>query len=342
MRKSNSLESFIKRMPKAELHLHIEGTLEPELMFKIAKRNNIKLEHKSVKQIRVAYNFKNLQDFLQIYYSGLRVLLKEPDFYDLTWAYCQKAFSQGIMHTEIFFDPQAHTNRGVRFETVINGIHDALSDAEQKLGLSTKLIMCFLRDLDLKSAMKTLEEALPYKDWIVAVGLDSAEVGNPPSKFQKVFKRALDAGFMTVAHAGEEGPADYIWEALNILKVSRIDHGNRCLDDPNLVKELVKRKIPLTLCPLSNLKLRVIDSMERHPLKKMKEMGLLVTINSDDPAYFGGYINENYSAVQRALKLNQEDIYDLARNSFEASFLESDKKEKIIAKLNAYFDKTKQ
>lgn len=342
MEKSNSLESFIRRMPKAELHLHIEGTLEPKLMFKIAKRNYIKFEHKSVKQIRAAYNFKNLQNFLQIYYSGLRVLLKEPDFYDLTWAYCQKAISQGIMHTEIFFDPQAHTNRGVRFETVINGIHNALIDAEQKLGLSTKLIMCFLRNLDLKSAMKTLEEALPYKDWIVAVGLDSDEIGNPPSKFQKVFERALDAGFMTVAHAGEEGPAKYIWEAINLLKVSRIDHGNRCLDDPNLIKELVRRKIPLTLCPLSNLKLRVIDSMERHPLKKMKELGLLVTINSDDPAYFGGYINENYLAVAWALKLNKEDIYNLARNSFEASFLDSQKKEKMIAKLNAYFNRNKQ
>lgn len=342
MGKSNSFESFIGKIPKAELHLHIEGTLEPELMFKIAKRNNIKLEHKSVKQIRAAYNFKNLQDFLQIYYSGLRVLLRDSDFYDLTWAYCQKAFSQGVTHTEIFFDPQAHMNRGVHFETVINGIHNALRDAEQKLGLSTKLIMCFLRDLDLKSAMRTLEEALPYKDWIVAVGLDSAEIGNPPSKFQKVFERALDAGFMTVAHAGEEGPAEYVWEALNLLKVSRIDHGNRCLEDPNLIKELVKRRIPLTLCPLSNLKLRIIDSMERHPLKKMKDLGLLVTINSDDPAYFGGYINENYLAVARALNLNKEEMYDLARNSFEASFLDPQKKKELIVKLNAFFNRTKQ
>jgi adenosine deaminase len=342
MKKTSLLEEFIKRIPKAELHLHIEGTLEPKLMFQIAKRNKFRLEHKSMRELKAAYDFKNLQEFLNIYYTAANVLIKEQDFYDLTWAYLKNAFSQRILHTEIFFDPQTHINRGLRFETIVNGIHNALIDGKQKLGISTKLIMCFLRDLDSKSAMKTLEEALPYKDWIVAVGLDSAEVGNPPSKFQKVFEKAIDEGFLTVAHAGEEGPVEYIWEALYLLNVSRIDHGNCCVDDPHLVKELVKRKIPLTLCPLSNLRLHVIDTMEKHPLKKMMEIGLMVTINSDDPAYFGGYLNENYLTVQRALKLDGKDIYNLAKNSFEASFLSMLEKEKMIAKLNEYVSKKLQ
>jgi adenosine deaminase len=240
------------------------------------------------------------------------------------------------LHAEIFFDPQAHTRRGVKFDTVITGIHEALKDGEKRLGVSTRLIMCFLRDLDVESAFKTLEEALPYKDWIVAVGLDSAEVGNPPSKFQKVFEKAMEEGFLTVAHAGEEGPAEYVWEAIKLLKVSRIDHGNHALDDENLVKELARRKIPLTLCPLSNLKLGVVKSMEEHPLKTMLEKGLVVTVNSDDPAYFGGYINENYMAVQKALGLNAQQVYELARNSFQASFLSENEKREMLSRLEKF------
>jgi adenosine deaminase len=331
-----SFESFIRGIPKAELHLHIEGTFESELMFAIASRNNIGLEYGSAEELRAVYNFENLQDFLNIYYRGVEVLMRERDFYDLALAYLKKAHSQNILHTEIFFDPQSHTSRGIDFETVITGIHRALADAQEKFGISTGLIMCFLRDLNPDSAMETLEEALPYKNWIVAVGLDSCEVGYPPSKFQTVFQRACEESFLAVAHAGEEGPAEYIWQAVKLLKVSRVDHGIRSLDDENLVQELVRRKIPLTVCPLSNLKLRVIEKMENHPLKKMMEKGLLVTINSDDPAYFGGYINENYLAMQEAFKLDKEDIYNIAKNSFEASFLDTSKKEEMIAKLDGY------
>ena len=339
MNKQVSFESFIKGIPKAELHLHIEGTFESELMFAIASRNNIGLEYGSAEELRAVYNFENLQDFLNIYYRGVEVLMRERDFYDLALAYLKKAHCQNVLHTEIFFDPQSHTNRGIDSKTVITGIHRALSDAEEKLGVSTGLIMCFLRDLDPASAMETLEEALPYKSWIVAVGLDSCEVGYPPSRFQTVFERAHEEGFLAVAHAGEEGPAEYIWQAVELLKVSRVDHGIRSLDDENLVQELVRRKIPLTVCPLSNLKLRVIERMENHPLKKMMEKGLLVTINSDDPAYFGGYINENYLAMQEAFKLDKEDIYNIAKNSFEASFLDTPKKEEMIAKLDEYMSR---
>ncbi len=334
-----SLDDFIKGIPKAELHLHIEGTFEPELMFEIAGRNNIQLKQKTIEGIREAYKFSNLQDFLDIYYQGAGILTEEEDFYDLTWAYLEKAVSQNVLHSEIFFDPQTHTGRGVKFSTVVNGIHKACADARKKLGISTRLIMCFLRDLDESDAMKMLEEALDYRDRIVAVGLDSAEIGNPPAKFQEVFKLARDAGFLTVAHGGEEGPAKYIWEALELLKVSRIDHGNHCLDDDNLAEELIRRKIPLTVCPLSNLRLKVVDSMERHPLQKMMERGLMVTVNSDDPAYFGGYINENYIAVTKALNLTAADIYRLAKNSFEASFLQKGEKDKMLARVHAYMKK---
>ena len=340
MKNQVSLESFIKSIPKAELHLHIEGTLEPELMFAIARRNKKRLDYASVEELRATYDFENLQDFLNIYYRGVNVLIGERDFYDLTLAYLEKAHSQNVLHTEIFFDPQAHTSRpGIEFETVITGIHRALTDAEEKLGISTELIMCFLRDKDPTSAMETLEEALPYKSWIVAVGLNSYEVGFPPSRFQTVFERAREEGLLAVAHAGEEGPAEYIWQAVDLLKVSRIDHGIRSLDDMNLVQELVRRKIPLTVCPLSNLKLRVIERMENHPLKKMMEKGLLVTINSDDPAYFGGYINKNYLVAHEAFRLNKEDIYNLAKNSFEASFLDTSKREEMIAKLGGYISR---
>jgi len=336
MRKETSIEDFIKGIPKAELHVHIEGTFEPELMFKIARRNNARIKYRSVEEIREAYNFSNLQDFLDIYYEAAGILTEEEDFYDLTMAYLEKAVSQNVLHSEIFFDPQTHTGRGIKFLTVIDGIHKALEEAGKRLGISTELIMCFLRDLDISAAMKTLDEALPYRDRIKAVGLDSAEVGNPPSKFQDVFSRAREAGFLTVAHGGEEGPAEYVWQALELLKVSRIDHGNHGLDDDKLTEELLRRKIPLTLCPLSNLRLKVIDSMQRHPLRRMMEKGLIVTINSDDPAYFGGYINENYLAVAKALNLSADDIYKLAKNSFEASFLETGIKDKMLARVCEY------
>ncbi len=331
-----SIEDFIKGIPKAELHVHIEGTFEPELMFKIATRNNSRIKYKSVEEIREAYKFHNLQNFLDLYYEGAGILTEEEDFYELTLEYLKKAGSQKVFHSEIFFDPQTHTARGIKFSTVIDGIHKALAYANEKLGMSTRLIMCFLRDLDESAAMKTLEEALAYRERIVAVGLDSAEIGNPPSKFQKVFTRAREAGFLTVAHGGEEGPAKYVREALELLKVSRIDHGNHCLDDDKLTEELIRRKIPLTVCPLSNLRLKVIDRMEEHPLRRMMEHGLLVTVNSDDPAYFGGYINENYLAITKALNLTADEIYTLAKNSFEASFLEESIKDKMIARVREY------
>ncbi len=331
-----TIEDFIKGIPKAELHLHIEGTFEPELMFKIAMRNNVLIKYKSVEEIREAYRFSNLQDFLDIYYEGAGILTEEEDFYELTMAYLKKAASQNVLHSEIFFDPQTHTGRGIKFSTVINSIHKALAEAEEKFGISTGLIMCFLRDLDESAAIKTLEEALPYRNRIIAVGLDSAETGNPPSKFQDVFTKAREAGFLTVAHGGEEGPAEYVREALELLKVSRIDHGNHCLDDDKLTEELIRRKIPLTVCPLSNLRLKVIDRLEEHPLRRMMERGLVVTVNSDDPAYFGGYVNENYLAITKALNLTADDIYKLAMNSFEASFLEKSIKDKMLARVREY------
>lgn len=335
-----SMNDFIKSIPKAELHLHIEGSFEPELMFKIAKRNNKKIKYESVEELKKAYNFNNLQEFLDIYYSAAAVLIEEQDFYDMTWAYLEKIHSQNVIHTEIFFDPQTHTDRGIKFSTVIKGINRALQDGKNKLGISSKLIMCFLRHLDEESALKTLKEALNYKELITAVGLDSSEVGNPPSKFQRVFGQSRNAGFLTVAHAGEEGPAEYVWEALDLLKVSRIDHGNHSLDDGELVKELVKRKMPLTLCPLSNLKLKVVKDLKQHPLRKMMNSGLLVTINSDDPAYFGGYINENYTSISEALNLSKEDIYQLAKNSFIASFLEEETKKQMIEEVDQYCKKS--
>lgn len=330
--------NFINGIPKAELHLHIEGTLEPELMFKMAKRNKIKIKYASVDEVRNAYNFHNLQGFLDLYYDGAKVLITEDDFYEITLAYLEKAHSQNILHCEIFFDPQTHTNRGIQFETAIYGIHRAFEDAHKTLGISAKLIMCFLRDLDEDSAIKTLQEALPHKDKIIAVGLDSAEIGNPPSKFKKIFNMANREGFLTVAHAGEEGPADYVWQAIEHLNVSRIDHGNNSMDDNNLIDELAKSKMPLTVCPLSNLKLKVVDDLKKHPLKKMIQKNLLVTINSDDPAYFGGYVNENYSAIANALKLSKEEICQLAKNSFQASFLDDDQKEKMMQKVDEYLD----
>jgi adenosine deaminase len=332
----NSLTDFICGIPKCELHLHIEGTLEPELMFRLAGKNSVPIKYKSVQEVRDAYNYNDLQGFLNIYYDGAKVLIDEEDFYDLTTEYLLKARSQNILHSEIFFDPQTHTNRGIRFSTVINGIYKAMIDAEKKAGITSKLIMCFLRDLDEKSAFETLKQAEPFTDIIAAVGLDSAEVGNPPAKFENVFKEARAKGFLCVAHAGEEGPAEYIHGALNILNVNRIDHGNNSRNDEELIARLAKEGIPLTMCPLSNLKLKVVNHLKEHPLKKLMEKNVVVTINSDDPAYFGGYLNENYIALAEALNLTKEEIVLLAGNSFKASFLSNSEKEFYLNKIKEY------
>jgi len=332
-----SIENFIKGIPKVELHLHIEGTFEPELMFEIANRNNKKINYKSVDDLKKAYSFNNLQEFLDIYYACANVLIEEQDFYDLTWAYLSKVKEQNLIHTEIFFDPQTHTDRGIPFDVVINGIYRALETGREKLGISFRLIMSFLRHLDESSAFATIEQALPYKNWISAVGLDSSELGNPPSKFERVFSKAREEGFLTVAHAGEEGPAEYIWEALDMLDVSRIDHGNRSLDDDRLVERLSELQMPLTLCPLSNLELKVIRDLKDYPLLEMIDKGLLVTINSDDPAYFGGYMNENYLGIAHALNLSKKQITLLAKNSIRASWLSEKEKEKIILDIENYY-----
>ena len=331
-----TIRAFIHGIPKAELHIHIEGSLEPELMFELAAKNKIDLPYQSIADIRRAYDFTNLQSFLDIYYQGTQVLLTEDDFYQMTRAYLQKAFEQNVRHAEIFFDPQTHTARGVDFETVVQGIHRALSDAGRELGLSSKLIMCFLRDLSAAEAMETLEQALPFKDRIAGVGLDSSEIGHPPEKFKDVFDLARRNGFKPVAHAGEEGPAAYIWQALNLLKVKRIDHGVRCMEDPGLVEYLVKKQVPLTVCPLSNIKLRVFNNMRRHNFKKLLNLGLCVTVNSDDPAYFGGYIEDNFRALQAAHKLSFKDIYKIASNAFKASFLTRAEKQKYLYELDGY------
>ena len=330
----NKIVEFIKKIPKAELHLHIEGSLEPELMFKLAERNNIKIPFKSVKEVRAAYNFYNLQSFLDIYYQGAKVLINEQDFFDLTWAYLLKSKKDNVVHTEIFFDPQAHTDRGIEFDLVINGIYRAILKAEKELGISSKIIMCFLRHLDERSAFKTLDQALTHKDKIIGVGLDSSEVDNPPSKFERVFNKAMEEGFLTVAHAGEEGPTEYIWEALDLLKVKRIDHGIRCLEDEKLVERLRDDQIPLTVCPLSNIKLHIFKKLRDHNLKKLLNKGLVAMVNSDDPAYFGGYLNRNLIECQMSLNLTKEDIKRLAINSFRSSFLSEDKKKKWIDQIN--------
>ena len=330
------MDKFIQDLPKAELHLHIEGTLEPEMMFDLAKRNQIDLPYASVEEIRDAYNFEDLQSFLDLYYQGSQVLQKERDYYELTWAYMEKAASQNVKHTEIFFDPQSHTQRGVSFDTVYQGIYQALEDAGSKFGISFQLILSFLRDLSAEEAFDTLEAALPYKETIIAVGLDSAEQGNPPSKFQEVFKKAQAEGFLTVAHAGEEGPPEYIWEAIKLLEVSRVDHGVRSLEDPKLLDYLNTKQIPLTVCPLSNVELKVFDSMAEHNLKKLLNKGLCVTVNSDDPSYFGGYVAENYQAAKEALNLSEAELYQLAKNSFQASFLAPEIKHELIGQLNEY------
>lgn len=331
------MKYFINNLPKAELHLHIEGTFEPSLMFEIAQRNNIEIPYNSIEEIEKAYKFNCLQDFLDIYYQGASVLINEQDFYDLTFSYLKKCAAQNVRHTEIMFDPQTHTERGIPFKTVIKGIYSACENAKEKYGISSFLIMNFLRHLSEESAFKTLEQSLPYKDKIIAVGLDSSEKGNPPSKFKNVFKAAVKEGYIPLAHAGEEGNADYIWEALDILKIKRIDHGNNSLQDPDLVNEIIKRDIALTICPLSNTALQVVSDLKQHPLKKMMELGLKVTINSDDPAYFGGQVNQNYIEVQKALNLNKIDLFQLAKNSFEYSLLDEENKQKLINELDEYY-----
>ena len=327
------IAKFIREVPKTELHLHIEGTLEPELMFDLAKRNGIKIPYSNVNEVKSAYNFSNLETFLNIYYEGSKVLINEQDFFDLTWSYAVKCREDNIVHTEIFFDPQAHLSRGVKFETIINGINNALLKANKEFRLTYKIIMCFLRHLDEKSAFKVLDQAIEHKDKIIAVGLDSSEKGNPPSKFKNVFKKAIKEGFLTVAHAGEEGPPEYIWEAINLLEVKRIDHGVQCLKDEKLTKELIKKQIPLTVCPLSNIKLCVFKDLKEHNLKKMLNEGLMVMVNSDDPAYFGGYLNDNLVKSQAALNLSKNELKTLIINSFKSSFLSEEKKMQWIKKI---------
>ena len=331
------MKSFIQNLPKIELHVHIEGTLEPEMMFGLAQRNHIQLPYTSIQEIHDAYHFSNLQSFLDIYYQGANVLNSEQDFYDLMWAYLKKSNEQNVRHAEIFFDPQTHTRRGIPFEVIFNGLVSAKEDARQKLGITSELIMCFLRHLSPEDAINTLDQALPFKEKIFGVGLDSSEVGRPPSLFTDVFDRAQKEGYIPVAHAGEEGPAEYVWEAINLLNVKRIDHGVRSIEDPKLIDYLVKNQIPLTVCPLSNIKLCVFDDMSNHNIKQLLDMGVRVTINSDDPAYFGGYMNENFYATQEGLNLSKEDLYQISCNTIQASFLENDRKDALNRELDKYY-----
>jgi len=332
------LPELLKRMPKAELHIHIEGSLEPELIFKLAQRNNISIPYESVEALRAAYAFSNLQSFLDIYYAGASVLIEEEDFYEMAYAYFLRAADDYVVHAEIFFDPQTHTARGVSVKTVINGLARACKKAKETLGISSALILCFLRHLSEEDAFMTLEEALPFRAHFVGVGLDSSEVGHPPEKFAKVFAKCKELGFKLVAHAGEEGPPSYIWSALDVLGVERIDHGVQSINDPELLKRLRAERIPLTVCPLSNLKLKVFPTLTDHSIAKLLGHGLCVTINSDDPAYFGGYIYENFLQTFEALKLGAKEAYAFAHNSFEASFMTVAEKEKCFHALKVCFD----
>ena len=327
------MEQLIQQLPKAELHLHLEGSLEPEMMFALAERNAITLPYSSVEQLREAYQFSQLQDFLDIYYQGAGVLQTEQDFYDLTWAYLEHCKADGVVHTEPFFDPQTHTDRGVPFEVVINGIHTALRDGEKKLGISSQLILCFLRHLSEQQAIEVWQMAKPHLDKLVAVGLDSSELGHPPEKFQRVFAMARAEGLKAVAHAGEEGPAQYIWDSLDKLKVDRIDHGVRAVEDAQLMQRLIDQQIPLTVCPLSNTCLKVFEVMEQHNILQMLDAGVCVTVNSDDPAYFGGYIGANFRALQQALNMTEQQLKMLAANSIEASFLDAASKQRHLANI---------
>ena len=333
MKNSKDIINYINKIPKSELHLHIEGSLEPELMFKLSKRNKIEIPFKSIEEIKSAYNFSNLDSFLKIYYQGSNVLITEEDFFDLTWEYILRCKQDNIVHTEIFFDPQSHTDRGIKFNTVINGIDKALKKANSEFGITSKIIMCFLRHLEEESCFDILKQALNHKDKSVGVGLDSSEKGNPPQKFKNLFEAAIKEGFVTVAHAGEEGPPEYIWDSLNLLKVKRIDHGVQCLKDKKLVETLIKKNIPLTVCPLSNIKLCVFDKLENHNLKKMLDKGLRVMVNSDDPAYFGGYLNTNLIETTKALNLSLEDVKILIQNSFKSSFLDESTKNSWLSKI---------
>ena len=333
---SNPSYDWLNKLPKVELHLHLEGTLEPELMFNLAKRNNISLPYENINDVKKAYEFNHLQDFLDIYYQGAEVFQSEQDFYDLTWAYLIKCQQQNVQHVEPFFDPQIHTLRGIAFETVINGISHALEDGEKKLGISYQLIMCFLRHLSESDAIETLRSAEKFIDKIHGVGLDSSEKGNPPEKFSNVFSEASKKGFKLVAHAGEEGPASYIWSSLDVLKVNRIDHGIRAMDDPKLLSRLIDSQIPLTVCPLSNTKLRVFDDMSQHTILKMLDLGLCVTVNSDDPSYFGGYITENFNELAEHLFLTKVQAIKLIENSIEASFAEKKRKKSLYKLLNEF------
>jgi adenosine deaminase len=334
---NTALTDVVKNMPKAELHIHIEGSLEPELIFALAQRNGVALNYPSIEALRTAYAFTDLQSFLDIYYAGASVLLTEQDFYDMTWAYLERAHADNVLHTELFFDPQTHTARGVEFGIVVNGIQRALKDAHTEWGMTGALIMCFLRHLSEEEAFLTLEQALPYREHIIGIGLDSSERGHPPEKFARVFARCKELGFFLVAHAGEEGPPAYIETALDLLQVERIDHGIRCIEDPVLMQRLAREAMPLTVCPLSNVKLCVFEKMSQHNLLTLLDAGLVITINSDDPAYFGGYMNDNFVAIIEALPLQRHHVQQLARNSFSAAFIEGDLKQKYLAQVDAFF-----
>ena len=328
----NAIE-LARAIPKAELHIHIEGSLEPELIFELAQRNGVALAYPSVEALRAAYAFTDLQSFLDIYYAGASVLLKPQDFHDMAWAYFLRAKADNVIHTELFFDPQTHTARGVPMASVIEGLSGACQKAEAELGISSALILCFLRHLSEEDAFATLEAALPFREHFIGVGLDSSEMGHPPEKFERVFARCRELGLKLVAHAGEEGPPEYMWQAIDLLKVQRIDHGVAAMQDPLLMAELAHTRLPLTVCPLSNLKLCVVDDLRDHPLKKMLDAELCVTVNSDDPAYFGGYMNANFEQTVAALNLSREDVVQLARNSFEASFISDQRRAACLAQL---------
>ena len=334
---ADRLPDLLRRMPKAELHIHIEGSLEPEFIFALAQRNGVRLPYANVEALRSAYAFTNLQSFLDIYYAGASVLLTEQDFYDMARAYFVKAAQDHVLHAELFFDPQTHTARGVTMETVVNGLHRACVDAKAELGVSGLLIMCFLRHLSEEDAFATLEQALPFRDHIVGVGLDSGEVGHPPEKFSRIFARCRQLGFRLVAHAGEEGPPAYVWTALDLLKVERIDHGVQSTHDAALMQRLAQDHIPLTVCPLSNIKLCVFPDLASHTLGQLLSAGIAATVNSDDPAYFGGYLNDNFTQTFAALPLGATEAYRLARNSFEASFIESSVQQTFIDQLDENF-----
>ena len=335
---SNPSYDWLNKLPKVELHLHLEGTLEPELMFELAKRNSVSLPYSDIEEVKKAYQFSNLQDFLDIYYNGAEVLIVEQDFYDLTWAYLTKCHQQNVLHVEPFFDPQTHTSRGVPFDVIVDGISRALEDGKNELGISYRLIMCFLRHLSESDAIETLRSAEKFIDKIHGVGLDSSEKGNPPEKFSNVFGEANKIGFKLVAHAGEEGPASYIWSSLDILKVNRIDHGIRAMDDPKLLSHLIDSQIPLTVCPLSNIKLRVFNHMSQHPILEMLDLGLCVTVNSDDPSYFGGYMTENFNELAKNLSLSKDQAKMLVINSINASFTDKVRKAELYNSLNSFIN----